>query len=261
MPERHTIHRLTRDHGKLLVGNSLSVTSPQGRFADAASVDGPRLTNVEAHGKLLFYRWDLGHTVHVHRGPFGRFRRLRPPFPEPREAVRTRVVSKAGGFDSTGPTDCRIVSADEEAGIRDRLGPDPLRSDADPDRFRGRVNRSRAAIGSLLLNQSVVAGIGNVYRAELLFSLGIAPTRTGRELDATAIDALWDLMVEWLAIGVRYNRIITTDPVVVGRIRGRMRRHKRLLVYKKPCCTECGGGIETIALGGRPLYYCPSCQS
>lgn len=261
MPEGHTIHRLARDHAKLFVGESLAVSSPQGRFADASLVDGLRMTDVEAVGKHLFYRWEGGHTVHVHLGLFGRFRKLRSPFPEPRETVRMRVLTDDAGFDLTGPTDCRIVSDSDEARIRDRLGPDPLRSDANPSRFRDRVGHSRAAIGSLLLNQSVVAGIGNVYRAELLFALGLAPQRAGRDIDVATIDALWALMVEWLAIGVRYNRIITTHPDVVGRTRGRMRRGERLLVYKKTNCATCDGRIETVDLGGRSLYYCPSCQS
>src|ERR1700722_2805457 len=93
MPEGHTIHRLALDHTKLLAGQRVGVTSPQGRFADgAARVDGARLDRVTAYGKHLFYQWSTGDVIHVHLGLIGKFFTYPMPAPAPRDTVRLRLT-------------------------------------------------------------------------------------------------------------------------------------------------------------------------
>ncbi|MFK7821230.1 MAG: Fpg/Nei family DNA glycosylase [Planctomycetaceae bacterium] len=260
MPEGHTIHRLARDHKRDFVGQKLRVSSPQGRFtAEAKKLNGTVLNGVEAFGKHLFYEWGQK-VVHIHLGLYGKFRRHKLPVPEPRGAVRVRLIGNTYGLDLNGPNCCELITAEEQASIVDRIGPDPLRKDADPDRVWNRISRSRAAIGTLLLNQTVIAGVGNVYRAEILFLLGIHPETPGRELERDEFDKLWETCSELLKIGVRYNRIIVADPEDVGKPRSRMNRTERLLVYKKPACTRCETPIETSLLGSRKMYACPVCQ-
>lgn len=262
MPEGHTIHRIARDHRKWFVGERLSVASPQGRFAGPASqLDGTVLDKVDAHGKHLFYWWQPHRVVHVHLGLYGKFRVHRVPVPEPRGAVRLRVVGESRGFDLNGPTACELLTAEEVQSIKDRLGVDPLDSRADPDRAWDRIRRSRAAIGKLLLDQSVIAGIGNVYRAEALFVRQISPERRGRDLEQEEFSELWKTIVDMLKVGVRYNRIITAAPERVGKPRSRMNRHERLLCYKKPHCIRCGESIRVWELGARKMYACPTCQT
>ncbi len=260
MPEGHTIHRIARDHARDFVGQELAVLSPQGRFEGGAKeLDGRVLDDVEACGKHLFYTWGRL-TLHVHLGLYGKFRRHNLPAPEPRGAVRLRLIGTGHALDLNGPTCCELISAEEKSAIFDRLGPDPLRKDADPEIVWNRIRRSRAAIGSLLLNQSVIAGIGNVYRAEVLFLLGIHPECRGRDLAREEFDKLWDTCRELLKIGVRYNRIIVADPADVGKPRSRMNRSERLLVYKKPNCSRCEVPIESWLLGSRKMFACPNCQ-
>ncbi len=92
MPEGHTIHRIARDHGRLLAGRPVRVTSPQGRFAaGAAVVDGHVLERYEAYGKHLFTWWSTGHVGHVHLGLFGKHRIHRDEVPPPRPTVRMRL--------------------------------------------------------------------------------------------------------------------------------------------------------------------------
>jgi endonuclease-8 len=146
------------------------------------------------------------------------------------------------------------------AALHERLGDDPLRDDADPQRVWSRISRSRAAIGTLLLNQSVVAGVGNIYRSELLYLLGIHPTRPGHDVNGDEFDRLWRLLVDLMQIGARYNRIIIADPADVGKPRARMKRDERLLVYKKKVCGRCGGPIECSMMAARKIYACGRCQ-
>ena len=119
-----------------------------------------------------------------------------------------------------------------------RLGPDPLRRRPDVEAFVGRVLRSRAPIATLLMDQSVVAGVGNVYRAEVLFRHRLDPYRAGRDHDAAVLHALWDDLVVLLRAGVRAGRIVTTHPEDRERPAGRPRRVDAHYVYGRaglPC--------------------------
>ncbi|MCC6830190.1 MAG: Fpg/Nei family DNA glycosylase [Thermoleophilia bacterium] len=261
MPEGHTIHRAATEHRGLLAGREVEVRSPQGRFADGARLlDGRRLDDVEAHGKHLFYRWDTGDIVHVHLGLFGKFRRHEGTPPEPRPTTRLRMAVPAGAIDLTGPTACALMDEGGRERILTRLGPDPLRDDADPERFVRRVLRSRAPVGTLLMDQSVIAGVGNVYRAESLFARGIHPSREGRDLTEDEARALWDTVREMLRDGVRRGRIITTSPHELGIPRSRMRRGDRTYVYRQDACRRCGGPVERWTVAGRNAFACPACQ-
>ncbi len=262
MPEGHTIHRLARDLKRDLCGQKLQVQSPQGRFAaECHLLDGDHLQKTDAWGKHLFLHWKSGRLVHVHLGLYGKFRRHQSPPPPPRETVRLRMTGVQRCWDLVGPNCCELLSDDGLAKLRQRLGADPLRSDADPDTAWQRIHRSRVAIGSLLLNQSVISGVGNIYRAEVLFDQRLSPELPGNQLTREEFDGIWERLTEWLAIGVRYNRIITTEPDSVGRSRGRMRREERLQVYGREYCTECDAEIECWELGNRWMYACPVCQA
>lgn len=261
MPEGHTIHRVARDHRKRFVGKRLAVSSPQGRFATGArQLDGTSLERVEAYGKHLFYHWQDERIVHIHLGLYGKFRNHRTPAPEPRGAVRLRVVADSHAFDLNGPNACELLPPQRVAAIIARLGADPLRKDADIEGAWERVSHSRAAIGKLLLDQSIIAGVGNVYRAEALFVNRMNPERAGNSLSRDEFDALWQTISYMLRIGVKYNRIITADPQVVGKSPGRMTGSERLLCYKKENCLRCEAEMKTWKLGSRKMYACPSCQ-
>jgi endonuclease-8 len=261
MPEGHTIHRLARDHRRDFVAQCLRVSSPQGRFAGGARrLDGRVLQRVEAVGKHLFYGWDGAGVLHIHLGLYGKFRNYSYPPPQPRGQVRLRVVGPRRAFDLNGPNVCELVTPRRAEEIAARLGPDPLRRDADPQRAWRRISRSRAAIGALLLDQSVIAGIGNVYRSEALHAVGLHPGRPGQSLGKEEFALLWSTLKQMLRIGVKYNRIITADPEMLGKTRARLSRDESLLVYKKSCCSACGRPVAAWVLGGRTIYACVRCQ-
>lgn len=261
MPEGHAIHRIAKDHQRDFAGQRLKICSPQGRFATgAAQLTGRKLLGVEAYGKHLCYRWTREDVLHVHLGLYGKFRRHRLPVPEPRGQVRLRAVGREFAFDLNGPNQCQLMSRRQWRALTDRLGPDPLRNDADPQRAWDRIRQSRAAIGGLLLDQSVIAGVGNVYRSEVLFLKGIHPDQRGKDLRQDTFDEMWDTIVSLLKIGVRYNRIIISDPTEIGKPRSRMTRAERLLVYKRRFCARCDGPIASWELGARKVFACPQCQ-
>ncbi len=263
MPEGHTIHKIARDQTGWLVGGPLRVSSPQGRFAeDAARVDGATLRRIEAYGKHLFYEWDTGEIGHVHLGLFGRFRVHHGDEPvEPKGAVRMRLVGERVIVDLNGPTACSVDPPAVRDEIVGRLGPDPLRRDGRPEPMIDRIARSKRPIGDLLMDQSVVAGIGNVYRAEALFVTGIHPRRPGNTLHEAETRALWDTATAMLRQGVRDGRIVTVRRDELGLPRGRrIPRREATYVYQRDRCLRCGDAIRTIEIANRTCYYCPTDQ-
>jgi endonuclease-8 len=258
MPEGHTIHRLARQHTRDLGKRRVRATSPQGRFPEARRLDGRVLRRAEAVGKHLFHRYEGDLTVHVHLGLFGRFFRRRPPIPPPRETTRLRLRVRGLAIDLVGPMACELLTRANEKRLLARLGADPLRADADPNRVWDRLRRSRRSLGAALLDQGLIAGVGNVYRAEALFVNALHPGRPGRSLSRDEFDELWATLSRMLRAGVRQGRIVTVEPSELGV--PRPRGAEALYVYRRRRCRRCGGRIASVALAGRPCYFCRRCQ-
>jgi len=261
VPEGHTIHRLARDQQRDMKGLTVRASSPQGRFADSAAlIDGHLVARVDAFGKHLFHRFADGPVLHVHLGLIGQFRRHPAPVPDPVGLVRLRLATDAAAWDLSGPTVCRLITPDERRAVIAKLGPDPLRRGADPGRFVGRVRASDRPIGALLLDQGVVAGVGNVYRAEVLHLHGIHPETPGRALGEIQVIALWDELVRQLREGVRRNRIITLRSEDRPRGLSRLGKLDVLYAYHQEACRRCGSPLERLEVAGRRIDACPTCQ-
>ena len=289
MPEGHTLHRLARAQRDRFAGHVVAVSSPQGRFeAGAALVDGRRLVDVTAYGKHLFAAFG-DRIVHVHLGLFGRVVEGPGDPPPPIGAVRMRWVAESGWSDLRGPTACEVLSPPEVELILDRLGPDPLRpstqrllqarsslagrgpssearTSARPlsrDVACARIARSRAPIGGLLMDQRVIAGVGNVYRAEVLFRRRLDPYLPGRDVGRERWAALWTDLGGLMRQGVRTGRIVTTERADRERSSGRVRAEDAHYVYRRTGlpCRVCGSPIVQHDLAGRKLYFCAVCQA
>jgi endonuclease VIII len=266
MPEGHTLHRLARLHQRRYAGTKVQVSSPQGRFGGATTVDGRVLERAEAVGKHLLHRYGPDATVHVHLGLYGTFTEFPRPEPAVTGQIRMRLLGETHGTDLRGPTACELLTDDEVDALFARLGPDPLRKDADPDRVWQRISRSRTSIAVLLLDQKVLAGVGNVYRAEVLFRHGIDPMLPGRDLGGEGWQTIWADLVELMCYGVRVGRIDTIapehDPKVTGRAPRRDRHGGEVYVYRRTGqpCLVCSTPVVSKELAGRNLYWCPVCQ-
>ena len=213
MPEGHTLHRLARLHQRRFGRAPVMVSSPQGRFVDgAAAVNGRVLKKATAWGKHLFHHYDGGRVVHVHLGLYGTFTEVPTPMPLPVGQVRMRMIGTEYGTDLRGPTVCEVIEEPEVADVVARLGPDPLRRDADGSLAWVRIRKSRRPIGALLMDQTVIAGVGNVYRNELLYRHRIDPYRTGIHIGEAEFDAMWTDLVELMKVGFRRGKIIVVRP-------------------------------------------------
>jgi formamidopyrimidine-DNA glycosylase len=267
VPEGHTIHRLARDLLRAFGRRPVAASTLQDRFAaSAALLDGATLTRTDAHGKHLFLIFravrPADRLLHIHLGLYGKFPIAGAPAHVPRGALRLRLENETAWADLRGPTACELISPPERQGIVARLGPDPLRADADPERAWSRISRSRMPIGALLMAQDVISGIGNVYRAEVLFRHRINPYREGRLIGRGEWEAIWLDLCELLRAGVRAGRIVTTRAEDRPR-RGRPRREDSFYVYRRAGepCRICGTSVRMETLAARNLFWCPHCQS
>lgn len=273
MPEGHVIHRLTARLLNEFGGYPLAVLSPQGRFASSAELlDGEAITGSASWGKHIFLKFghaadETARWLHVHLGLYGKWRFYpldvfdNPP--PVRGEVRLRIVGKDQVADLSGPTRCAVVTFDEVHEVLRRLGPDPLvNQPEDRARFIGLVKSRKRAIGELVMDQSVVAGPGNIYRAECLFRTGISPFRKGINVAEKRIGLLWDDLRAGLLDGLETGLISTMlpedllpeDPLDI--------EAQRFYVYHRTGrpCVRCGAEIAEQLMQNRRLFWCPNCQ-
>ncbi|MEM6482699.1 MAG: DNA-formamidopyrimidine glycosylase family protein [Pseudomonadota bacterium] len=257
MPEGHTIHRAARDQNLHLAGQALQVLSPQGRFEQgAAMVNGQVCKRVEALGKHLLYHFGNGLSVHIHLGLAGVIRRGPRDGAPPRDVVRVRFETTEYMVDVSGPAICDLLELEGVASLRDRIGPDVLAPKPDPGRAMDRIRQSKAPIGALLMNQKVISGIGNIYRVEVLWLLGIDPRRPGRDLTEDEAKAIWTETRKLMQDGVRRDAIRTR------KVNGRRARYgSSVNIYNEAACPTCGGSITADKMGGRSVYFCEECQT
>lgn len=272
MPEGHTLFALARDLDAAYRGTVPQVSSPQGKFAaGAALLSGREFLQATSWGKHLFAEFGGDAWLHVHLGLIGTFTIDQRPYAGEVPVVgqvRLRLETDEHVADLRGPNLCAVTTPDQVEAVMSRLGPDPLRPEPDPDLAWRRIARSTKTIAELLMDQSVLAGIGNVYRSEVLFRQRIDPFRPGKELRRSSWDAIWLDLVDLLPLGVATGKIVTVAEQVaqikaevaageVDRLSERMS-----YVYKRngEPCRVCGSRIRTQVVGGRNLFWCGRCQ-
>ncbi|MFT4234435.1 MAG: DNA-formamidopyrimidine glycosylase family protein [Microbacterium sp.] len=185
--------------------------------------------------------------------------------PEPVGQVRLRLLTDAVCADLRGPTACVVETPEQVAEVIARLGPDPLVGDQDEggERFVAAAHRRNVAIGQLLMDQAVVSGIGNVYRAEMLFRARLDPHTPGRDVPTDTLRALWRDWCALLAVGVETGQMMTMDGLEGDAWRRAMAsRDDRHWVYHRAGlpCRVCGTEIVVEEMLARKLYWCPTCQ-
>ncbi len=258
MPEGDTIYRAAAALRIALVGK---VTTE----FDAPRLTGPRpgkgrvIERVESHGKHMEMAWDDGIVLHTHMRMSGSWHLYRPGERWRKSAYAARVIIEvpdwiAVCFNAPVVETFREFDRHRHPGFG-RLGPDLCQPDADLEEVARRMTSyadRRATVGDVLLDQRVAAGVGNVYKSEVLFACGLSPFATVDELDDGDCVALATEAARQLRANLDHPGRITAE--VPG----------GLAVYGRngQLCHRCGGRIESERLGvhARPTYFCPNCQ-
>ncbi|KAH8935917.1 hypothetical protein BDL97_17G055900 [Sphagnum fallax] len=278
MVEGPGVHRVAVAHRRILQGRVYQANSPNGRFADgAAAINGHVLSHIEAHGKHIFYFFTpkkleegllekLGPdavVVHIHFGMAGTFHTFPYPGPEPRPTTRLRLENKEEGFVAhLSASLCVHCNLETYRISIAELGPDPLRQDAEKEVVWSSMQKTKRAIGAFLMDQSRIAGIGNIYRSELLLVAGIHPDHPACSVSRSSFESLWIQAKRLFEIGVQTGYIITilTDdagnplPTVRGGIQSGS------FVYNQKECGVCGGIVFRWTINQRAVFACQACQ-
>lgn len=273
MPEGHVIHRLADNLTSHFAGKKAAVSSPQGRFAAEANVlTGQILTGAQAWGKHLFIDFEnqhQPHLIHIHLGLIGKLK-----FCSPTEKlstlgnqIRLLIANDTQLAGLTGPQTCRLIDSAEQQRVLSNLGADPLRDDSDPQIAWRKITRSSRSIAALLMDQKITAGVGNIYRAEVLFRHRIDPNCLGKELSFSSWENIWADLVALMKEGVKTGRIDTVYPQHLPENMGRAPRKDahggEVYVYRRAGqqCLVCSSPIKHAVLQGRNLYWCAKCQT
>jgi endonuclease-8 len=304
MPEGNEIHRWAERHQAAFGGKVVRADGPQGRFKDTDVIDGRKLLRVMAVGKHLGYVFGKDRILHIHLGLQGDFTDGSGPLPEVKGALRLRMWNAAklklpvapgesrrhawysdddgtGNIDAErvawvelrGPMDCSIHTDAKWDKLRERLGPDPLGVDGkggdDPAKAFAKILKSKKPIGALLMDQSVIAGIGNIYRAELLFRARLSPFVAGKDVSEDTLKAIWKDALPLMRAGMVDRRIVTTRPEDRPSNKGKKRFAQKVdkeeahYVYRRngKACFVCGTTVMKREMAARNLFWCPVCQA
>lgn len=263
MVEGHSVHRIAVSHTQRLVGKRFAARSPNGRFAEGAkAIHGREFSRIEAIGKNLFAFFSCAASadvvMHVHFGMSGRWS-VADARRAPETKPTTRLVLEGNGLVShlSAMTVDYGTVEDLYEPKRAALGQDPLRSDADPDALWRKVGASSKSIGALLMDQSCFAGVGNIFRAEILLVAGIHPETPGKALTRAQFDTIWDASVRLMGRAFALGSIVTVSPEEAAAVG---KPSLRRWIYNSARCGKCGHGVKSWDIQSRTCYACERCQ-
>ncbi len=253
MPEGDVVWYTARRLHEALAGRTLIRSDFRVPGLATADLTSEVVTETVSRGKHLFTRTGNGLTVHTHLRMDGTWR-VRPAAERIRDSHRIRLLLANEDWQAIGYqlSVVELIHSSEEAKVTGHLGPDLLGPDWDRDEAVRRLSAEPdRAIGEALLDQRNLAGIGNVYKAEVLFLRGLSPWQPAG--DVTDLGALADLAKRLLEANKERFGHITT---------GSMRRGEEHWVYGRRGrpCRRCGTPIRSAGQQDRITFWCPSCQ-
>jgi endonuclease-8 len=253
MAEGDTILRAAGRIEAALVGDEVAVSAPnpRGRAAGVERLDGHRLEGVDTHGKHLLLRFgDL--VLHSHLGMSGGWHvYLRDaPWRRPRSSAWAVLAGERQEAIQFGGPTLRVLPA--ASARRDpqlaRLGPDILSSNFDLPEVAAALRAAdpTRSVGDALLDQTLLAGIGNIFKSEACFAAGIDPWRPVGDLSTEELEAV---------LGAARAEML--DAVQRGQ------RHRFAIYRRRGPCPRCGAPVRSRGQGdaNRTTYWCPGCQS
>ncbi|HWM87478.1 MAG TPA: bifunctional DNA-formamidopyrimidine glycosylase/DNA-(apurinic or apyrimidinic site) lyase [Kofleriaceae bacterium] len=275
LPEVETVRRTLepavgrRVLGVWTSGLPLRMSRPVDRIGLERAAVGAVLGAVRRHGKYLMLEFeDRGELVLVHLGMSGRLRlvQLREP-----EVPHTHVVfaldgarqirfsdPRRFGFVDVAPSGARMREHPALAG----LGRDPLLERVGGSFLHEALRRSRQVVKTILLDQRILAGVGNIYACEALWLARIAPTVRGHKLSRAQSDELMRAVRAVLRRALTRGGTSLRDFVDADGIEGENAEYLRVYGREgEPCLRRgCGGTIRRVVIQGRSTFYCPRCQ-
>ncbi len=271
MPELPEVETIKEDLRELVVGSGIF----RAEVLDEGLVEQPsaeefarrladvRITGARRRAKHLIVELDSGDAL-VFQLKIGGQLLLVPPVEEPDTALML-VLHLDGDRrlflrDETRFSRVRLLNSEELEERLSSLGPEPFGDEFSAGYLRQAIGSRKAQIKPLLLDQKVVAGIGNIYVDEILYDARLHPRRKANTLSEEEWEALYEAICENLAAGIKHRG---TTVRLYRDVLGRGGEHQNYLrVFEKHGgpCPGCEGEVVREKVGGRPTHYCPVCQ-
>ncbi len=294
MPELPEVETVRRGLEQTIVGKtiaSVDVRAPQLFADDRSRIDsilvGQRIDAVQRRAKVLLIRLSSNWTLAIHLKMTGQIivigKGAKHSFVggHPEKAYEQELphkhthiiitftdgatlyfndLRKFGWFRLYPGASVRNLLAIEDIFKRSRLGPEPFSDAFSLSYLAGVIAKRAIPIKTVLLDQTVVAGIGNIYADEALFSANIRPTRKAKSLSKIEVKALHAAIKHVLQLGIDYGGTTMNTFRTVEGTTGQMREHLKVYSREGLSCTACGNPIKRIKIGQRSSHFCPRCQ-
>jgi formamidopyrimidine-DNA glycosylase len=265
MPELPEVETIKNDLRKVILGKkiiqvnifNLKVIKEPTPAVFKKSLEGLKIKEILRRGKLLIFELSGGKFLTVHLKMTGQL-----VIPGGRKESRISLVLSSGLIldfnDQRLFGEMRVVQDWKKLEFIKRLGPEPFNlTSAD---FQDMLLKRKTAIKPLLLDQSFIAGIGNIYAAEILFRAKINPHRPANSLTENQQHLLYKQMQQVLKSAIKHGGSSVDDYVRVSGKNGDYGHLHRVYGRQGKACFICAGPIQRIAQGGRGTYFCPRCQ-
>ena len=261
MPEGDTVHTLVLTLGPWLTGRQLTAVWVRGQAQ--SSLAGSQITGVTSRGKHLFVDLDDGYSLRSHLGLYGSWHRYRQDDPWQKPRRQASLVLDLGDrvYVCFNAREVELMRTQGFKALdqRNHLGPDLIREVVEPESLLERARillRADTLVVDLLLDQRIAAGIGNVYKSEILFITRRSPLLRLRDLSNTNLCQLYS------TAGCLLNENLRGGP---RRTRWPDDGRGLLWVYRRATlpCLICGTAVRRDLLGRNPrsTYWCPDCQT
>lgn len=227
----------------------------------AARLAGRRIEAIDRRGKYLVFSLSDDETLLIHLKMTGHLSVV--PADEPPDPYAHTVFNLDDGREMRfrDPRKFgRVYLVRDPAQVTGPLGPEPLADDFSAEELAARLARRRRVLKPLLLDQTFIAGVGNIYADEALFDARLLPTRRSETLTADEIAALHAAIRRVLALGIAREGASISTYVKPDGQKGDMQNEVAVFRRTGQSCYTCGGPIARIVLGGRSTHFCPNCQ-
>jgi len=263
MPELPEVETIKNELGPYVVGRKITgvtllwegmVRHPSAEEL-RSRLPGQRITGLSRRGKYLVFSLDSGDLMIIHLKMSGTLW-LKPP------DRFTRAVIHLDGSDIffRDPRKFGSIWLVGDAGILDKLGPEPLGPDFTPDVFARRLAGRSAPIKAVLLDQTLLAGVGNMYADEALFAAKIHPLRPASSLSPEETTRLYGAIRQVLLSGISHKGASTETFFRPDGTRGSAHLQFQVAHRGGKPCPVCGTPIQRLAVRNRGTYFCPKCQ-
>ena len=263
MPELPEVETIRRDIEPLVKNQTIKavraykarrVLRGKGGRGLKKALEGKTIKRVERRGKFLIFKLSSGGCLLIHLGMTGKILKAPDRFVK----VEFKLDNGKSFYFSDIRMFGRVQYFDHYPVLK--LGPEPLADDFTAERFGEMLRRRKANIKNLLLDQKLLAGVGNIYASEALYLSGISPKRKATSLTKTEIFKLHKAIRRVLSEGIRHRGTTISDYQDASGKSGGYQHRLRVYGRSGEACPKCRSAIKRIVIGQRSTFYCPKCQ-